>query len=247
MHRTRTAAIAVLASAAFALAQPAGQDGAPETTEQRFEFIQIEPGAGGYRAFERQVFADFVLAAQGDANARQRLLDTCESAIEADAEHAEAIAWRGAVKMFEAGTASADGNFMKAMQHTNAAMADLNRARELEPENPGVRMVAAQTLLSLAKYHPMENMAQGYAKQGIEDAKAALSQLYDNWDKQPAEVKGQLLSGVAEGYDKLGKTTEARDWFNRVIGAVPGTTWAKQAQAWIDADTKREEREAGSF
>lgn len=247
MHRACPAFVAMLAAASFTLAQAAGQIESAEVPEQQFEFIEIEAGTSGYRGFEREVFADFIKAAQGDEDARKSLVAACERAIEADPAHAEAIAWRGATRMFEAGTASEGGNFMAAMQHTNAALADLNKARELEPENPGVRMVAAQTLLNLARYHPIENMASGYAKQGIEDAKAALSKLYNNWDKQPADVKGQLMMGVAEGYDKLGKATEARDWCNRVIGAVPGTTWAKQAQAWIDAATKRAEREAGSF
>lgn len=239
MHRACPVIAAILAAASFTLAQPAGQNDATEAAEQKFEFIQFEAGATGYRGFERQVFADFIKAAQGDEDARQNLVAACERAIEADPKHAEAIAWRGATRMFEAGAASADGKFMAAMNHTNAALADLSKARELEPENPGVRMVAAQTLLNLARYHPIENMASGYAKQGIEDAKAALSKLYNNWDKQPADVKGQLMMGVAEGYDKLGKATEARDWCNRVIGAVPGTAWAQQAQDWIVAADKR--------
>jgi len=239
MRPARSAAIVVLAAASFALAQPAGPNQAQEAPGPQFEFIQIELGTAGYRGFEREVFADFVEAAQGNAAARQRLLDKCETVIEGDAQHAEAIAWRGAVRMFQAGTASAAGDFRAAMQHTNDSLADLDRARTLEPENPGVRMVAAQMLLSLAKNHPIANMAKGYAKQGIEDAKVALSMLYDNWNKQPTDVKGQLLLSVAEGYDKLGKATEARDWFNRVIGAAPGTAWAEQAQAWIDAADKK--------
>ncbi|MFI4915993.1 MAG: tol-pal system YbgF family protein [Phycisphaerales bacterium JB060] len=230
--------IALLAATSVALGQSA-TPGNPGNVQQAFEFIQIQPGDTGYRAFEREVFADFVLAAQGNDQARQRLISTCERAIEADAQHAEAIAWRGAARMFEASSASSNGDFRAAMNHTNASLADLNRARELEPENPGVRMVAANTLLNLAKHHPIENMASGYAKQGIEDAKAALSKLYDNWDKQPAEVRGQLLLGVAEAYDKLGEATKARDWFNRVIGALPGTTWAQRAQVWIDAADKK--------
>jgi len=229
----------MLAASSFAMAQPAGQIESPQAPQPQFEFIQVEVSTSGYRGFERAVFADFVKAAQGDDDALQRLIEACERAIEADPKHAEAIAWRGASKMFEAGAASEGGNFMAAMQHTNAALADLNKARELEPENPGVRMVSAQMLLNLAKHHPIDRMANEYAKQGIADAIAALSKLYANWASQPTDVKGQLMSGVAEGYVKLGKTTEARDWYNRVIGAVPGTTWAKQAQAWIDAADKK--------
>ncbi len=238
MKRLSPVVVALLTATSVALGQSA-DPGVAGNTEQEFEFIQIEPGDTGYRAFEREVFADFVQAAQGNKEARQRLLATCERALEADPQHAEAIAWRGAAKMFEAGDASSSGDFRAAMNHTNASLTDLNKARDLEPENPGVRMVAANMLLSLAKYHPIENMASGYAKQGIEDANVALSKLYDNWDKQPAEVKGQLLLGVAEAYDNLGEATKARDWFNRVIGAVPGTTWAEQAQAWIDAADKK--------
>lgn len=239
MHRARSAAIAVLAATTLALAQPADQNQAQEAAEPKLEFIQVEAGDTGYRAFEREVLADFVKAAQGDAQARQRLMATCDRAIEADAQHAEAIAWRGAARMFQASEASSSGDFRAAMNHTNASLADLNKARKLEPENPGVRMVAANMLLSLAKYHPIENMAKGYAKQGIEDASVALSKLYDNWGNQPAEVKGELMLGVADAYAKLGEATKARDWFNRVIGAVPGTAWAEQAQAWIDAAEKK--------
>ncbi len=238
MKHLGPAVVALLAAASVALCQSA-ESGAPVENERAFEFIQIELGDTGYRAFERQVFADFVKAAQGDEEARQRLIAECERALEVDAEHAEAIAWRGAARMFEAGKASSSGDFRAAMNHTNTSLADLNRARELEPENPGVRMVAANMLLSLAKHHPIENMASGYARQGIEDAQVALAKLQANWDKQPAEVKGQLLLGVAEAFAKLGEATKARDWFNRVIGAVPGTTWAQQAQAWIEAADKK--------
>lgn len=239
MMRLSPIVVALMAATSVALGQSAEPGSVPGQAEQQFEFIQFEPGESGYRAFEHEVFGDFVQAAGGDDEARKRLIAACERAISANAEHAEAIAWRGAVKMFEAGEASSSGDFRAAMNHVTAALTDLERARTLEPENPGVRMVAANMLLNLAKNHPIESMASGYAKQGIEDAKAALSKLYDNWDKQPADVKGQLLMGVAEGYAKLGKTVEARDWCNRVLGAVPGTTWAEQAQAWIDAADKK--------
>jgi predicted Zn-dependent protease len=230
--------VALLAATSIALGQSADPNAAGNA-EEAFEFIQIAPGQTGYRAFEREVFADFVQAAQGNDEAKARLVAACERALEADAENAEAIAWRGAARMFEAGAASSNGDFRAAMNHTNASLADLNRARELEPENPGVRMVAANTLLNLARYHPIDTMAKAYAKQGVEDAKVALSKLYGSWDKQPSDVKGQLMLGVAQGYEKLGETTTARDWFNRVIGAVPGSTWAEQAQAWIDAADKK--------
>lgn len=238
MKSTYRVVVAMLAVAPIALGQPAEQDAA-EAADPRFEFIEVDPGSSGYRGFERAVFADFVDAAEGDAAARQRLVDACAQAIEIDARNAEAIAWRGAARMFNAGSASEAGDFMAAMRHTNEALADLDEARELEPENPGVRMVAATTLLNLAAYHPIDRMAKGYAAKGIDDAIAALSKLYENWNEQPIGVKGQLLIGVARGYDRMGETKKARDWFNRVIGAAPGTTWAEQAQAWIDAADKR--------
>ncbi|MEQ8317862.1 MAG: hypothetical protein RIE77_01755 [Phycisphaerales bacterium] len=239
MKSTCRAVVTLLVIAPFALAQPAEQHDAAEAAQPRFEFMKIDPGSSGYRGFERAIFADFVDAAQGDADAKQRLVDACTQAIEVDSENAEAIAWRGAARMFDAGSASEAGDFMAAMRHTNEALADLDRARDLEPENPGVRVVTATTLLNLAAYHPIDRMAKGYAAKGVEDAIAALSKLYENWNEQPIDLKGQLMIGVAWGYDRMGETTKARDWFNRVIGAAPGTTWAEQAQAWIDAADKR--------
>jgi tetratricopeptide (TPR) repeat protein len=239
MKQIRLMLVGLLACASLSMAQQAGQPGVQAAEQPDFQFIRFEAGSNGYRAFEREVFADFVSAAQGDAEALERLVAICERAIAADAAHAEAIAWRGAAKLFEAGEASSNGDFRAAMAFTSASLADLARARELEPDNPGVRMVAAQTLLNLAENHPIPNMARGYAKQGIEDARAALVLLEDKWSQQPDDIKGRLLVGVAQAYDKLGEATKARDWFNRAIGAVPGTTWAEQAQAWIDAADKK--------
>jgi tetratricopeptide (TPR) repeat protein len=240
MPHVRSALALVIATATLALAQPAEQEERSRgQTPERAGLVVSEDQGTGYRGFDRQVMVDFGKAAQGDEAARQRMLEACDRAIKAEGDNAEAIAWRGAARMFEAGTASEAGDFMAAMNHVNAALADLNKARELEPANPGVRVVAARMLLNLAKNHPIESMAKSYATQGIEDASAGLESLHENWDKQPSEVKGELLLGVAQAYDALGKPTMARDWFNRVIGAVPGTAWAKQAQDWLDAADRR--------
>ena len=207
----------------------------------------LEVGTSGYRGFDRLVMADYVKAAAGDSAALERLIEACAEAIELDAENAEALAWRGAARMFEAGAASDSGNMMAAMTHVGHALADLTRSGELEMENPGVRLVAAQTLLVLAQNHPIEQMAKGYAKQGIEHATAGLEFLHDNWAAQPVALKGRLMSDVASGYELLGESSKARDWYNRVIGAVPGSSWAERAQAKIDAMDRTADREARSF
>lgn len=228
-----------LAVAASAMAQGVDEQPATATTQATTQasagMITLQADQHGYRGFDRLVHGDYVKAAMGDDRARERLRRACDGAIADDARHAEAIAWRGAARMFDAAAASDGGDFMAAMNHVNAALNDLKAARELEPENPGVRLIAAQTLLSLAANHPIEAMAKNYAKQGIEDATIGFRALHDRWDHQPAETKGRLMTEVARAYEKLGQTRRARDWYNRVIGAVPGSEWAGKAQARIDA------------
>lgn len=238
MNLARFASAAAALAATLALAQQPQPD-APQAQAEVAAFIVLEPGVAGYRGFEKAVIEDYVKSADGDAQALERLREACEAAVAADEQNAEALAWRGAARMFDAGAASDDGNFMAAMNHVNGALSDLKRARELEPANPGVRIIAAQTLLALAQNHPIEQMAQNYAKQGIEDANAGLKALYPNWKEQSPELKGRIILGVAQAWDRLGDSTRARDWFNRVLGAVPGTAWAEQAQAWIDAADKK--------
>lgn len=228
-----------LAVAASAVAQGVDEQPTTATTQATTQasagMIALQAGQHGYRGFDRLVHGDYVKAAMGDELSRQRLVRACEGAITDDARHAEAIAWRGAARMFDAAAASDGGDFMAAMNHVNAALNDLKAARELEPENPGVRLIAAQTLLSLAANHPIEAMAKNYAKQGIDDARAGLAALHANWHEQPADLKGRLLFGVAQAYEQLGQAQQARDWYNRAIGAVPGGDWAAQAQTRIDA------------
>lgn len=239
MHHVRivfaSAIAALLGFGAHATAQGAAEQTPTTPTQAAQGSIRLEVGQHGYRGFERLVMDDYLKAARGDELSRQRLVRACDAAIETDPRHAEAIAWRGAARMFEAAGASEAGDFMAAMNHVNAALNDLKAARELEPENPGVRIIAAQTLLNLAANHPIEAMAKNYARQGIDDARAGLAALHANWHEQPADLKGRLLVGVAHAYEQLGQAQPARDWYNRAIGAVPGSGWAQQAQARIDA------------
>ena len=239
MHHVRivfaTAIAALLGFGAHATAQGAAEQAPTTPTQAAQGSIRLEVGQHGYRGFERLVMDDYLKAARGDELSRQRLVRACDAAIETDPRHAEAIAWRGAARMFEAASASEAGDFMAAMNHVNVALNDLKAARELEPENPGVRIIAAQTLLSLAANHPIEAMAKNYAKQGIEDALAGLGKLYPIWNQQPADTKARLMIGIAQAHEKLGQAQQARDWYNRAIGAVPSGDWAAQAQARIDA------------
>ncbi len=243
----RVACLAMATSAMLSapvLAQDA--ETTADTDAPRGMFV-LDVGTSGYRGFDRLVMADYVKAAGGDSAALERLLGACAEAIEVDAENAEALAWRGAARMFEAGAASDSGDMMAAMTHVNKALADLARAGSLEMDNPGVRIIAAQTLLVLAQNHPIEQMAKGYATQGIEHATAGLASLHGNWGAQPIALKGRLMSDVAAAHERLGEPNKARDWYNRVIGAVPGSVWAQQAQAKIDAMDAAADREARSL
>lgn len=234
MIRLGTTLAAFTLAAALAVAQPAH-----EAAPQPEAMLALEDGQHGYRGFDRHIIVDYVRAVTGNAEARQRVLNACEAALDEDPGNAEALAWRGATSMLEAGEASEAGNFMRAMQVVNTATGDLSRAREMAPDNPAVRLVIGQTLTNLAMNHPMDATARQYAKQAIEDVQAGLAPLHAAWGGQPAAVKGQALLDIARSYVKLGQSNTARDWYNRVIGAVPGTQWAERAHAWIeDADRR---------
>ncbi len=224
------------------------QEGTPSLQADAPQGMLVyEIGTAGYRGFDRRVIADYAKAAAGDSQALERMLGICAEAIEVDTQNAEAVAWRGAARMLEAGEASSSGDMMAAMTAVNGALADLARASKLEPENPGVRLIAAQSLLALSQNHPIPQMAKNYAKQGIGHAEAGLASLHDNWGAQPVEMKGRLMFDVAAAYERLGEPGKARDWYNRVIGAVPGSAYAEQAHAELEAQDNAADRAARSL
>ncbi|MEO1009395.1 MAG: hypothetical protein AAFX79_12600 [Planctomycetota bacterium] len=206
-------------------------------------YIHLPEGTHGFRGFDRLVLGDYRKAAGGDAASLASAIATCERAMAADATNAEARAWRGALRVLEAGQAYQQGDLNAALDLLGAGMADMEAAKQAEEMNPGVMLIRGSVLINVAQQYPDPDIAADYARRGVHDVSNGLLRLHDDpedWAKQPASLKGPMLLAAAQGYELLGNRSFARDYYNRVIGAVPGTQWGKAAQDWIRAEQRRD-------
>jgi len=60
-----------------------------------------------------------------------------------------------------------------------------------------------------------------------------------------AHPRGELLTGLADGWSRLGDTEKARSYFERIETELRGTVYEQKAKAWLE--NKPEAKAPGFF
>src|ERR1700704_731051 len=97
--------------------------------------------------FDYLVRDDMFRAFGGNEAAFKSAMSIIEERLGANPDDAEALAWRGVGRYWKAGQASGAGDIAGARAQAATAMADLDRAISLQPDNIGVLVPRAAVLL----------------------------------------------------------------------------------------------------
>jgi hypothetical protein len=62
--------------------------------------------------------------------------------------------------------------------------------------------------------------------------------------QQSAHKRGELLTSLADGWDRLGDKEKARGYFERITKELKGTIYEQRAKAWLD---EKPEAKAADF
>jgi tetratricopeptide (TPR) repeat protein len=182
--------------------------------------------------FDHKVRNDFFAGFGGNSEAFARAMKVAEETIAGNPNHAEALVWHGAGLYFDAGRAFQGGDSVKGMDLYRRGMGQMDKAVELAPYSIGVRIPRGAALLAATSMQPMDDRVRSEVKRAIDDYQRAFDLQKGNLEKLGDHPLGQLLLGLGDGYSRLGDNDKAKTYFDMIDQKLPGSPWAKRAEAW---------------
>jgi hypothetical protein len=168
-------------------------------------------------AFTDRVGADFMAGYRGDAAAFDRAMRACEESLAANARHAEALVWLGAATLFLAGQSFHAGDFQRGGELWGNALAQMDQAVVIEPMNPRVLIVRGMTLLAASRSYPVPDVARSLLEKAVADLEKTIKVMGPAFHQMPLDFRGDLLYGLGDGWTRIGDSTRARGYFQRVV------------------------------
>lgn len=194
--------------------------------------------------FSDLVREDFFAGMKGDRVRFERAMQLCETTLAADPQNAAAMVWHGAGTLIRAEQARYVKDFEQAAVLFQSGLNEMDRAVALAPDNPSVLLPQGATLLSVSAAPLPSDTALKLLQQGVQDYERVLSLQKSYFATLPLHARGELLSGLADGWHRLGDEKKAREYYQLVIRNCAGSSYAKQGEMWLNNELPANRRPA---
>ena len=188
--------------------------------------------------FDGKVREDMFSGMTGDSDALARAMKTCEDALAKNPEYSEALAWHGVGLLWEAGQAFLKGEIAPGKELSVRGHAELDHAVSLLPDSVTVLIPRGAVNLENSKHIQIHEYAQRTLEQGLGDYEKVLKLQEPYFNTLAPHSRGELLSGLAEGWWRAGNSEEARKYAQRIVTELPGSRYAARSQAFLDQPPK---------
>jgi tetratricopeptide (TPR) repeat protein len=185
--------------------------------------------------FDNLVRGDMFAGMAGDAAALARAMKFCEDTLVKNPKHPEALVWHGSGVYFLAGRAFQTGDFAGGMELFAKSIREMDEAVALLPESITVLIPRGAVLLEGSKHVPDPVQARMQLGKALGDYEKVLAQQKEDWAKLPLHSRGELLSGLAEGWYRAGDATKAKVYLQRIVAEMKGSAYADRAQAVLNS------------
>jgi pimeloyl-ACP methyl ester carboxylesterase len=183
--------------------------------------------------FDFKVREDMFAGFDGDTDAFKRAMALIDTTLANDPDHAQALVWRGAARLFLAGQAFGRQAFREGQELQRQSLADMDRAVALAPNDIAVRIPRATALLPYARFERPFNRAEAdrLTATAIGDFEFTLQASAPWWGRLGEHGRGELLGGLADAWLGLGDPAKAAPYLERMTRELAGTPYAKAAAA----------------
>lgn len=180
--------------------------------------------------FDNKVREDMFAGFDGDQDAMARGMALIERTLAAEPEHAEALAWRGAARVFQASQAFGRGANREGMTLATQGLADLDRGVALKP-GVSTRALRGPALMAYAAgMMPFDHAAaERLTRTAIGDFEAIVETERGRWEGLAPHNRGELLGALAQGWLQVGDAAKAAPYLDRIVNELPNTPYAKAA------------------
>jgi hypothetical protein len=184
--------------------------------------------------FDYKVREDFFAGLQGDKEAFGRVTKTCEDMLAKNPRHAEALVWRGAVRVMRSRSAFMRGDQAKGMEFWTTGIKDMDDAVKIAPDNIGVLIPRAAVLLPAGR-----NAPPAIGKPVLLKVRADFERTYKRQknvlDQLGEHPLGELRMGLADVYRLLGELEKSKAQLKAIQQELPNTAYANRATQWLAA------------
>ncbi|MGH9659171.1 MAG: tetratricopeptide repeat protein [Bryobacteraceae bacterium] len=212
--------------------QEIGEFDAGGTWRQFFEMTLEKVTPAG--RFDHKVRNDFFAGFTGNPEALERGMKACEEVLAENPKHAEALVWHGAGLFFRSGMLFQKQDVQNAMPLYQKGLQEMEAAVALDPKAVGVRIPRGATLFGAARGMRNAEMARPLIEKAVSDYETVYEIQKPYLDKLGDHPRGELLIGLADGYDRLGKTDKAKQFFEMLLAAGPKSGHMDRAKEWLE-------------
>lgn len=184
--------------------------------------------------FDYKVRNYFFAGYAGDAASLEKGMKICEDALAQDPKNAEALVWHGSGLFSESGQAFQKGDQQTGMQRWQQGLKEMDDAVALAPDALGVRIPRGAVLLTGSRHVASPEMARPLIEKGVEDFEKAYAIQGPDLSRLGTHPRGELMIGLADGYNRLGNQEKAQQWFERIQKEMQGTPYEKSASEWLE-------------
>ena len=190
------------------------------------------------------VRADFFAGFAGSADALERGMKLTAEMLEADPDNAPALVWHGAGSLFRSGAAFRDGDFQTGIGLWEKGLAEMAQAVAMAPEDVEVLIPRGATLIATSRYVPPDQVGD-LLRIGVDDFERVLALQAPYFSTLGVHPRGELLTGLADGWSRLDDQETARRYFERIADELAGSVYERKARAWLE--DRPEARDPGFF
>ena len=194
----------------------------------------------------RTVSADMFGALTGDMERFERGMRTLEALVAKNPGDPRLKVLYGTGLFARSGAAFQKGDAPNAMQLWQRSIDAMAQAVQMAPNDVFVRGRRGVVLISASRAMPAA-MAAPLTQLAVEDFGKVLEirEKEQTLSERSLHQRGELLTGLADGWSRLGDREKARGLFERITRDLKGTIYEQKAQAWLD--DKPEARAAEYF
>jgi tetratricopeptide (TPR) repeat protein len=182
--------------------------------------------------FDYLVRADFFAGVAGDEARLNKAIELCERTLEQNPAHAEALVWHGASLLVRASQAFQRGDGATGGPLFARGLKEMSDAATLAPDRPGVLIPRGAVLIEATKGMPPE-MGRPLLESAVQNYERALDIQAPVFGTLGDHAKGELLFGLAEGWNRLGDKDKARKYFERLIADAPTSGQTAKGREWM--------------
>jgi tetratricopeptide (TPR) repeat protein len=180
---------------------------------------------------------DLLGALNGDIERFERGMQALEALLAKNPNDPNVKVLHGNGIFARSGVAAQKGDMQNAMKLWQSSMDEMAQAVEMAPDNIFVRARRGVVLISASRSSSMPPaMAKPLVQLAVEDFQRVLDvrEKEQTLAQRSTHQRGELLTGIADGWSRLGNPDKARTYFDRITRDLKGTVYERKAKAWLE-------------